>query len=395
MKNLLFFIFLIGVSLCWWEDPVRLASPDGQYIRASYIDIDNKIYFLKFKDYNNVVFAAFNRTGESYDLWRSWTSNWQTQCAKTELIGKEDGLHLMIICGNNTDILYSETENTGKNWTQLTILQPHDTNKRMLGSAFWIPSTGRVFIFYHSFKSGAATQIVYKSRPKDSAVFGPETLVYRSFDYTDFVPSLKATYHDHNGKIFIHLVWHRFNEDVKECVYTNSENNGNTWRDPKPYLTPKFNEDLTTIIPTTFRGKYTFVFNRNNTNSRYIGQYTSNDGLTFSAPEDYGPSVYSYVWYTNPWSMTYCVKAEHLFVSMVHGQAGFQAKPVYSIMNTQTGKKFNIPSISHYSLGQALHCYYNETTGYLNVDLFYVDSQALFYKMSDRTPLALIHGETS
>lgn len=396
MKIFVFLCFLIGMSLCWWEDPVRLPS-DGGRLRGSFVDTNNQIYLLREFDKNRIYFLAFNRTEYSYDLWQSFLTGWPLDCERIELIGLQDGLHLMIVCGNGTDIFYSESEDAGKNWTQpINLITNRDTYKRYPGSSLWIPSTGKVYIFYHCYKAGTATQIVYKSRPKASLIFGRETLVFRSFDYADLVPSLRAAFTDFKDGLIIHLFWQRYNEDVKEFVYTNSENTGITWKEPKAFQNPNTNEDLTTVVASFLKGKYTFVFNRNSSSNRIIGQYTANDGLSFSDPEDYGQYVAADPFYAYPWSMAYCSKVEHLFVSIVHGYHGSTSRPTYMIMNTLTGKRYtSTPNFVYYSFGQAMSCYYNTTTGFLNVDLFYSDNSNYLYKMSDRTPLALIHIETS
>jgi len=153
------------------------------------------------------------------------SNNFGTCSPKINGTGSEtDGCH---------DIFIMESDNLGTNWTnpiQITRKDLTTPVHRGSPSILYIPTSGRIFIFYTHY-SLDGSKIAYVTRSRDSSLFTSEKIILN----TGYINSyIIPQYTIDKSRVLIHLLWTQTDSSYSQhLAFSCSTNLGITWEEPK------------------------------------------------------------------------------------------------------------------------------------------------------------------
>lgn len=183
----------------------------------SYTDpVNNKIHALfHFVGHRDLIYIRYsNGRIESMHTF----SNFGPIYTNAAIEGQKNSLFVAMI-RNNTNITFYESETLGDSWKNPQVFYHNATCN--LGSLVLMNDTGRLYLTYI-----CDDDIFYIARPPTSEIFTKEQMITNN-SMNNYVSSC---YSMKNYKPIIHLAW---TTKYLTVYYTNSENNGNTWKEPE------------------------------------------------------------------------------------------------------------------------------------------------------------------
>ncbi len=191
--------------------------------------------------------------------------------------GAGDGKHLMMALdhhvtgGSAVVVNFTESSDGGKTWSPPVYAVKRGPLNKYLQDMLYIPSTGRVFIF---FATDRKYELRMVTKPNNSVIFSGEMLVANSV-YT--APhAAKVGYATLEGKGCLHLSYKNLSGHL---VYTKSENNGISWSPPR-----KISEDkLSFISGILVSGPSVYIGFTTKGESPAVLEYSHDNGAHFAA----------------------------------------------------------------------------------------------------------------
>jgi len=178
-----------------------------------------------------------------------------------EILGNNKNELYVIITGRLagnmyvSNIYFTESFDNGKTWSSFQILTNSTNEEKCLKKTYsftHIPSTGRLFIFYHLHCDYIKPTIRFITRPPSSKIFSQSTPVYILENYEPYWPSVVSKYSIIKGKIRIHLFWQEIvNQTRLKIMTAYSDNYGILWSEPKNVIENLYIEGIVPLEVST------------------------------------------------------------------------------------------------------------------------------------------------
>jgi len=145
----------------------------------------------------------------------------------SQIIGSGDGLHFFIVywyrdeLDGKSKIYFMDGDLEGNIWSEPRLLTIRNQCEYI--KMDYISETNRLYILYQCIEENNENQLYFVSRPANSTIFSQEILIYKSIPTKI---SASVAYTMKNGKPLIHIGI----QNTTQLFYTNSHDNGVTWK---------------------------------------------------------------------------------------------------------------------------------------------------------------------
>ncbi|MDR3712072.1 MAG: hypothetical protein P4L51_04595 [Puia sp.] len=252
-----------------WSPPTSIMNfTTWPKVYGIYSDSTSSHLILRHSDPNDSALYYLRIRNDKLDLNLSFPS---VPSIRDAAISGDDLSHRVFVAYEEYDdtISFVESLDAGITWSTPVKLS---TQPSTLGAMQFIKESGRVFLLYHRPATGEA---IFVSRPKDSAVFSPEHVVWRVNESTRI--SACYTSVSSGNKQTIHAVAVEFNGSAWTLAERYTSSNGVVWSQPR-VITAGMDRHYQPFVFSDSRVTDSFfVF--------YLGYYSQRQELVYSADE--------------------------------------------------------------------------------------------------------------